>query len=50
MVVQGNPLTPAQWERIDRFFGERDIEGLWNWVEYLTWIVENYPPEEPVEE
>ena len=30
--------------------GEGDIEGLWNWVETLTWFAENYPQEEPVEE
>jgi hypothetical protein len=50
MVVQGKPLAPAQGERIDCFFEERDIEGLWNWVETLTWFAENYPQEEPVEE
>ena len=50
MVVQGEPLMPAQWERIDRFFEKGDIEGLWNWVETLTWFAENCPQEEPVEQ
>jgi hypothetical protein len=49
-VVQGKPLTPAQWKRIDQFFEERDIEELWNWVESLTWFAKNYPQEELVEE